>query len=58
MKMSHVWTMVVGVLIAVGSVSCGSGGGGADSVNGTNPATASTETQVDAVAAWYVKARQ
>ena len=56
MKMSHVWTMVVGFLIVVGSVSCGSGG--VDSGNGTNPATASTDTQIDAVAAWYVKAKQ
>lgn len=60
MSMSDIGMVAAGVLIVLGCVSCGSGGGGVDSGTPTPPAVASTTTEVDAdaIAAWYVKARQ
>jgi hypothetical protein len=60
MKLSHVYAVMVGLLIAMGCVSCGSGGAGVDSGTPTPPSVAATTTEVDtdAIAAWYVKARQ
>lgn len=58
MKLTDIWATMVGVLIVMGCVSCSSGGGGSDSGSGTNPATASAATDIDSIAAWYVKARQ
>lgn len=59
MKFSNIWVAMAGVLIALGCVSCGSGvDGGAQS--GTAPSTpvASITTDTEAIAAWYVQARQ
>ena len=57
MKFSNIWTVLAGALIVMGCVSCGSGGS-ADSGTAMSPSVASTTTDPDAVAAWYVKARQ
>lgn len=60
MSVSDIGMVAARVLIVLGCVSCGSGGGGVDSGTPTTPAVASTTTEVDAdaIAAWYVKARQ
>lgn len=62
MKWHKIRAVAVAVLLATGCVACGSGGGGADGSTPSSPATANyTEADyehAEALAAWYVKARQ
>lgn len=59
MKWSNIWVAVAGALIAIACVSCGSSAGGGWE-NGTAPSTtvASSAMDTDAIAAWYLRARQ
>jgi len=60
MKFSNIWVAMAGVLIALGGVSCGGSSvdGGVESGTAPSTAVASTTTDTDAIAAWYVQARQ
>lgn len=58
MKFSNIWLAVAGIAIALGCVSCGAGGDVAGGSEAAPASAASTTLDTEAIAAWYVKARQ
>lgn len=58
MKFPNIWLGVAGIVIAMGCVSCGSGGDAAVESGSAPASNASVTLDTEVIAAWYVKARQ